>query len=268
MKMMRIVLLISLLVTAIVFSKTAEAQDKFELIERYLPEWEYVALRSNELAPFADHVYIGVGQSLSPLIALLQARGVKAYNLPLSSFRFDIDGWPDMDNQLLIDYIFPHLDHFLPRPEVLNGRDIVVVDFAKTGATLFSARQAVSRYYKQEKFREQMSAEVQVKAVAVVSKTSKLPKLADGSEILKITFDPQEPFLDAIEERKLFKQYAQYGEFDVWDEDSNSELLKSNERAIYAELVEYFRGVFEDQRLSALNYVISACRKLRFAGGL
>lgn len=110
----------------------------FEIWERYDPK---------------NHIFVGIGKSPTPIIALMQAISseVEALNLPLSNIRgFKPGGlnrynYPQEYNPQLVARLYQHFDHFLPQQ--VNGKRIIVIDFADTGETLIRSVEEIRRYY-------------------------------------------------------------------------------------------------------------------------
>lgn len=122
-----------------------------------------------------DFVYVGIGRSPTPFMALFQAMGLESIvNLPLSAMR----SHPSTGVfQMLTNYsskfdmaltwsqrkrLFKHFHEFLPAPESLQGKKILLIDVATSGASLISAFEYVSLYYKS------IAADVDVRALAIV----------------------------------------------------------------------------------------------------
>jgi len=110
--------------------------------------------------PPSKCVYVGLGRSPTPLIAALQAKhgDAAALNLPLSGFHVAdpgrvafLEGMRGPLSGSERAALVQHLDHFLgPRIESARrqGKRLVAIDYADTGATIVSFRSQFDRYLK------------------------------------------------------------------------------------------------------------------------
>jgi len=113
------------------------------LLEKYSPE---------------RHLFIGIGRSPVSVIAFLQVLlgDEAALNFPLSGMgkmgQFDQVSYEDIAEleQEQAASMLPHFLHFLPAPQKLNGREIVLIDFAGTGKSLVRTYQQTLAFYQQQ----------------------------------------------------------------------------------------------------------------------
>lgn len=116
-----------------------------------------------DLYPERAHIYIGLGRSPTPFMAYLKILGLRnVFNVPLSSMR----SHPNRENMphalrrryesplgpALQERLWEHFERFLPPGETLEGRKIVLIDYAQSGSSLVSAQHYISEFYARQGF--------------------------------------------------------------------------------------------------------------------
>ncbi len=95
--------------------------------------------------PPDQYLYVGMGRSPTPLIALAKAAlgESRALSLPLSHIGNRIY-FPSKEEE---DYMDKHFRHFLPTVKELKGRKILLIDFALNGRSIIEGLRQLRRYY-------------------------------------------------------------------------------------------------------------------------
>lgn len=194
-----------------------------------------ITLQITNQFPSEEYVYVGLGQSPTPILAYLKASGIEdAVNLPLSDFR-SYPGSANMPFPYLTlfhsweDKLFNHFNRFLPSKTELRGKKVLIIDYAQTGESLGAAKSYLSNYY------ESLGLNDLVTAVAITGHSNKLvPDLAD--EFI-ITLN----LLSAVKLSMRFESYERFSEFGEFNLVEHSSLsLKQN--PLYLELIDSFRS--------------------------
>lgn len=104
-------------------------------------EYKFIELHADKILtqfPKEQYLYAVFGSALSPLSAYFTVIGIPVINIPASGLRkaLLIDFRTDDDRKALRD----HLLKYLPPPEELKGRKLLLLDHAFTALTLFHGR--------------------------------------------------------------------------------------------------------------------------------
>ncbi len=100
--------------------------------------------------PPGGFIYIGVGQSPALVTAYLASRGCEAFTVPLSSFKHSAMtpfGRADPLDAQKETALGRHFDQYLPKPAILKGRGIAIIDFVMQGSGAIAAYNYIHRYY-------------------------------------------------------------------------------------------------------------------------
>jgi hypothetical protein len=175
-------------------------------------ETQRIAREIRNLYPDRAHIYIGLGRSPTPFMAYLKVLGLRnVFNVPLSSMR----SHPNRENMphasgrryekalgpALQERLWEHFERFLPPGEMLEGRKIVLIDYAQSGASLVSAQQYISEFYARQGF------DVEVIALPIVDQAfsnmlvgalTSVPQISVESQALKNNL--QNEFYDRLSE--------------------------------------------------------------------
>jgi len=84
-----------------------------------------------EVFPPDKYYYVGVGRSPTMLMSMLEEMGVKGAEIPLSNVR----GYEKIRNEATDKALKEHLKRYIPSPEELKGRKILMIDFPASGKT-------------------------------------------------------------------------------------------------------------------------------------
>jgi hypothetical protein len=49
-----------------------------------------------------------------------------------------------------VDSVQPHFRHFLPTPDLLNGEEVLIIDYAASGMSLLRSVQEIKKFYRKE----------------------------------------------------------------------------------------------------------------------
>lgn len=139
-----------------------------------------------ELYPPSEYIYVGIGRSPTPLIAMMKASfgDTQAVNLPLtgmvtfaenpkekdafgerisnSYISFDQDH--DIYTPLAHRKLRQHLDAFMPNAQQISGRKILLIDALGTGESLINSKHEIKEYYSEKK----LAVGVQVEALGIM----------------------------------------------------------------------------------------------------
>lgn len=180
--------------------------------------------------PPGKNIYLGIGRSPTPLLALFKEMGVQALNLPLSHMRnhplprgstteVSLSKrilralqliLPERLEPLTSDEesrLFEHFDKFLPPASELSNKTLVLIDYVQTGDSMIAASEYILRYYM-----ETYAASIQIEMVGLASPTHTRSAGMDTATI--INMDPKGALLDAFESQ-AFDRYGQFGQFQV-----------------------------------------------------
>lgn len=179
---------------------------------------------------------IGVGRSPTPFIAFLQEyRPNSAVNLPLSQFRYPTGTELSHEDERKL---YQHLDRFIPSEQELEGKEIVLLDYAVSGESLLS----FTRYF--QKYLSNRNRHNTITPVALVKDTYRiLPVMQKGQQhdisIRIIKMGPHEVGRNLDVER--YDSLSEYGSFNVRNDDSSR--LKKN--GAYMSLKQEIRGYIQ-----------------------
>lgn len=101
-------------------------------------------------------IIIGSGRSPTPIITYLQLSGEKAFNLPFSHYRQYDPSEAFLDR--VATRIDEHFDRFLPSPEILGDRKIIVTDFSVTSDSLITVAYHLRRYLRSKGLNNEVEA--------------------------------------------------------------------------------------------------------------
>ncbi|MBF0207601.1 MAG: hypothetical protein HQK53_11995 [Oligoflexia bacterium] len=109
--------------------------------EMYVPLSSLASILYSKYPP-DQHYFVGIGRSFSPLVALIQAQGNGAMNLPIS---FLTDYSVRNRNEDVLSVLFSHFDNFIDL-NAIGNKTVVVFDYLETGASLEEAAFLLRRY--------------------------------------------------------------------------------------------------------------------------
>jgi hypothetical protein len=188
--------------------------------------------------PSKKYLYAGTGRSPTPFTAYLKAAGYSdTINIPLTSMRnhpqfddlkfkkrFSRSLTPEQEARL-----FKHFDRFLPRYSQLQGRDLLLIDYVQSGASLIAAREYITRYY------QSRGEDVNVVILALIDPTlAKSYRATQIKDIPQIEI-PRGDLLYSI----AAAQYDSISEFSAFVLSDSSFSEERNPR--YDDLVEEFK---------------------------
>lgn len=98
--------------------------------------------------PPDEYLYVGLGRSPTPLIAYFQEFLGKnhALHLPIGGLNYTDaeDLWNKPSTRSLV---VKHFDAFFPKPHVIKGRKLLVLDYASSGRSLQQSRKLLKNYF-------------------------------------------------------------------------------------------------------------------------
>lgn len=95
--------------------------------------------------PVSECVIIGLGRSPAPFISELRHGNNRAYNLPLSQFHFN--RFEQILDSAAIETLYKHFDNSLGDLSSFKGKTILLLDYAQSGESLFSAQQHLDDFF-------------------------------------------------------------------------------------------------------------------------
>jgi hypothetical protein len=181
----------------------------------YVSEWEQlrdIALTIIRQYPPDRFHYVGIGQSPTPIIAILQNLSLGATNVPLSDIETHMRRILDKraPDKAMKAMLYEHFGRFLPADEKLGGRQILVMDVSGIGGGegISSAKWALATYA------HETSRAFSVRSLA-------LSMSYIGPEFRPLIDDELslQPFGRVKSKMfgSLYKPYSQYGKFRLWN---------------------------------------------------
>ncbi len=183
-------------------------------------------------------IFLGPGNSPAPISAILTALGYEVRGMPITRISQYNDNYNDL--KLLSE----HFQKFLPTPEDLKGKSLVIVDFVDTRISLFTLCNYIKQYY------ENLKVNIRVVAIGFGAEErwysaswnfrvslggnelkwrispiySKDPVEASKEIELKIQSPIKIPFwlvqidsrLEQALAKRQFRDYGQYGRYAPW----------------------------------------------------
>lgn len=211
-----------------------------EIIQRYPPE---------------EYFYVGVGRSPTPVIAFLQEYlpAHSASNLPFGGVTADDHLWvfTQKDGRDHIDWEKgwgPNMDHhfkkFLPTPDQLGGRKILLVDYIVNGHSLSLAKRIVEVFLKKE---GRLNG---VKALGFHSDHINSQQInARGLDTLNIGFD----------QRFRYEKMDPWAEYPTW---KIGETSPDTAQLLYSKLRAGFRESMKNEKPSVKSRMALYCNEL------
>ncbi|MFL5813036.1 MAG: hypothetical protein ACJ763_05615 [Bdellovibrionia bacterium] len=198
----------------------ARAQD--EISSRLIEDVKSTVEEIAKLHPPEESYYIGIGGSPTPVIALMQEAGLSAANVPAS--RSGALVGVAKNNAQYHENLFRHLDQFIPKPEVLGNRKLVVMDFTYSGASLMNFKDALEYYFKER------GLHLPHQFVALRSSQTQGQYLEEGVQHIYLPKYLEE----VLSNNSGFKQV--YREYDSWEASKTQAYRPPQQRARYLEL--------------------------------
>ncbi|MBF0361325.1 MAG: phosphoribosyltransferase [Oligoflexia bacterium] len=218
-------------------------------------EAEYIEIRDISLeilkrCPPKECIVIGIGRSPTPIIAFIHGllESESAWNLPLSNFRY---GRKKSQLQIaegskLEKHLFSHFNNHLPTKCEIADKNILLVDFTDSGATLLAAEEYIKKYlstlgidqkrvdrfafYSKDNL-SMITQEEQKMLYENFIKDNKGLNVNGSSVIITFMYD------------EYYEEYAQYGKFDISSTNTQQCKLEENER--YQELVDSIQQIMK-----------------------
>jgi hypothetical protein len=169
--------------------------------------------------PPSQFEYVGVGKSPTPVIALIKAilGEQRAHSLPLSNMGgfkpngLDRFGEPEAYTDSLVTRLRSHFDHFLPKPENLNGKGVVIIDFAERGDSLENSAREIGSYYA-ERF---PTATVRLPIVGIPQDQAAAARLRErGFDVLEVEKELVRSLAGA--KYKQLHEFQNFNNSEVW----------------------------------------------------
>jgi hypothetical protein len=136
-----------------------------------------------------------IGRSPTPITAYLELKGLT--NITTVPLSFHVPGPISSDE----DRYFKHFDEYVPSPEKLEGKEVLLIDFTELGESFQKSRELFINYFKSK------NSGTSVKTLALVSPNAFAEHMLVlfGNGILL-----HNPLGDALENLD-FKDYSEYG---------------------------------------------------------
>lgn len=179
--------------------------------------------------PPDKYYYLGIGRSPAPILAVLQsAIPGSASQLPLTGFNYSEKGHPESPsmNSRQTAALESHFERFLPTPEQLKGRKILLIDYSRTGQTLVSAEEYITEFG----FMSDRDYDIDILSL---NDTDRIPELQaraarDGVTIHSVPLDSAPEFRANLH-GEIYRLIAEYGEFDLAKKNPGAALKRNPE---------------------------------------
>lgn len=145
----------------------AKPSEKLEFNKKDYVQWKQTLEKTEEMFPESEFYRIYLGRSLAPLQALHREMGAKdATSLPFSGMddwnpyywvrtdwqnNHDESLWKDDLKKLWKKIYAPQFKEFIPSDEIIDGRQIVLIDFASSGRSLSNTKSLLEHYLRKAK---------------------------------------------------------------------------------------------------------------------
>jgi hypothetical protein len=180
-----------------------------QLEEPLYQEVRHLTQKVLEICPPQECFYVGVGRSPTPVMALMELLFPEnLVTLPLTYFRYDYPGASHSErgryflSKIQEQRLRLHLKRFLPSPEDLKNKKLLLIDFAITGESLLSASYFVRKH-----------VDLSALTLAFVSSEDALfdPEAID----VKIKLLSDYPELYSSFAMQMFDGLAKYGQYKI-----------------------------------------------------
>lgn len=140
--------------------------------------------------------YVAIGRSPTPITAYLRQIGIESSTVPISSLRYqDFPFSPEAKAQLL-----EHFQNFLPVPGTLEGKKLLVIDYADYGGTIERAVSLITEIYEPKN---------QVRGLVIASA---IPERVNNSRFSLLNLE-KFPILSGKFSRNGYDEHALYGSY-------------------------------------------------------
>ncbi len=184
--------------------------------------------------PSDKYLYIGIGTSPTPITAFLESKGHDVFTIPLSSFHYGINDYPDLS---IIDKqnLFRHFSQFITKSDLKN-REVVLVDYTQSGGSLASFGKYFKEYLQLEK----------VNYYAIQDPSISREDIFNG----KIHEYPllRRSFLREGLARKGFIRYSPYGKYRIKEEKFTRKLKQCGYLRLLKEMISFNKNCNEPFR--------------------
>ncbi len=199
--------------------------------------------------PLSDYEYLAIGRSPTPLVALIESQlGQEIRQLPISAFRSHKNknivtmsaGMYFQFQNKLIDGVwkklFYHFTRFLPHPQKLKSKKILLIDFVFTGVSILAVKSYIEKYY------EQINRPQKIEIFGLTSSNSVINSgFAKEMEIWQL---PENSSLAFRFEKQMFEDYAKIDRFDIY-QSSNYTIKESESYEKFKSSVNLQLNIFE-----------------------
>lgn len=176
-----------------------------------------------KMYPPENHIYIGIGRSPTPVLALIEAIGQNKVNVPLSRVTGD---YLSQKERLSL---YRHFERFLPKPKEIENNSIILIDYTVSGISLKSAHEYILDYY------NSLGAHISIKSFALVDKRHYPNTNSKGVLPEKIALKL---------ERHGYDPLSEYGRYNI-EKEADQESLYKTPNPYYQLLVEELRKKLE-----------------------
>ena len=209
---------------------------------------EYQQIRALSISllrrfPPDNFYYLGLGRSPTPVIAFLEASYIPSATIPLSAFRYGTENQPELAEDKISD-LDNHFERFLPKPEVLGTKELLIIDYTDSGQSLVAGLNYIKKYY--ANFSENI----------VIKKLGIHPKASSGKDFFAANFDESErlcmshlPLLQGFIRGTSYDWFAQHGSFDISKGEYYRDEEDKHRATLYQGLVAAIREAIKDDVL-------------------
>ncbi len=214
-------------------------------------------IRNDCIAP--ECIVIGLGRSPAPIMAYLEVIDPEStIDLPLSSFKYAVNSQQAATLQLKAlsetdqEKLFNYFDSMIIKNLNASTTKILLIDFATTGQSLYSAQSFLEKYFNKINMKMDISSigfgsHKESQRVRSVAKAFSLEKtkyigLKEGSALFK-------RFI-----KEDFEQFANFEKFDLFKTEQNYPLPKENRKSIKLELHKYLQARIQAPQRALKEY--------------
>lgn len=145
----------SLFFFSLLFGALTFATDPIDLEKLEYENARDIAFRVLHLYPKEKYTYVGIGRSMTPLVAILKEINPDNISvLPLSNMYhrpgkhedYDIPLSPEIEKRL-----FEHFERFLPSPTKTQGKEVLFLDFVIGGGSAVATEEYLTKFAKEKR---------------------------------------------------------------------------------------------------------------------
>jgi hypothetical protein len=226
----------SLFFFSLLFGALTFATDPIDLEKLEYENARDIAFRVLHLYPKEKYTYVGIGRSMTPLVAILKEINPDNISvLPLSNMYHRPGKHEDYDSPLSTEVekrLFEHFERFLPSPTKTQGKEVLFLDFVIGGGSAVATEEYLTKFAKEKR----PDIKVKMLIFSPYINPEKISKAEKDYDVIS-TRD-----YEVLSQRWMFSWFdkrAEFGNFSYPFE--GSETLKVNESQERQQFLEHYR---------------------------